>query len=541
VGKVAAEVFGPPLLRNGRVTSPRSFLCAAVFAQFFVPWVCSSASPLTEEIGTPPLSGHQARSGMRDPFYHRALIYLERYRRDDLGQAIRLLHQVIQIDPTFARAYGVLAEAHALRYLWGWDPDLQGLQKALDQGERGVRLDDKVAETHLGLGLAYLAADRYTPGVAELDRAVSLDADSLRSHVYRGMALRGLKRLEETREEVERALELAPSSPLAYSLLGDYYQERHDFTKAQDAYLTATQLDQSLLWPRLGLAAAYQKNLNFTSAGRTYDFTEADFPGDIPRCRIMAASLLVATQEYESAVRLYEGISQEENLSPPLLRRLMQAGRAYSLERIGKTEEAEFYWSQIIREFPPDFDGAVRDREVVSSAYEALVRYQEERGNPGRAKELLEQGCSRAGMSIALYSKLAERYREAGRLDQAVATFRRGLLGAPQGIDLVTTTQALLPLLRAVAKRKAADPVSQDAEGILQNLATRLGETGPDSYVPYLNLAKGEALLEHPLQALEHLRQAVEKGFSGLGRAGKDPDLKGLAKVPAFRVMVGGS
>ena len=45
------------------------------------------------------------------------------------------------------------------------------------------------------------------------------------------------------------------------------------------------------------------------------------------------------------------------------------------------------------------------------------------------------------------------------------------------------------------------------------------------------------ALLRQNSQALDHLRQAVEKGFGGMRQAARDPDFKGIAGEPAFRAF----
>ena len=147
---------------------------------------------------------------LREPLYRQAVSYLLRYRKDDLGQAVRLFNQILKTGSDFAPAHGGLAEARALRFLWGWEPDPDRLEQALDHGKKGVELGPDLAETHLGLGLAYMAADRYTPALAELDRAVEIDPGSFRAHLYRGMVLRGLRRTEEAGAEATRLLQIDP-------------------------------------------------------------------------------------------------------------------------------------------------------------------------------------------------------------------------------------------------------------------------------------------------------------------------------------------
>jgi tetratricopeptide (TPR) repeat protein len=463
--------------------------------------------------------------------------YILRYRKDDLGQAVRLFNQILKSSSDFAPAFGGLAEARALRYLWGWDPDPERLKQALERGKRGVELGPGLADTRLGLGLAYMAADRYTPALAELDRAVEIDPGSFRAHLYRGMLLRGLRRTEELGAEVTRLLQLDPSAAVAYSLLGDYYQDSRRFDPARESYLTAALLDQRLLWPRQGLAAAYQKDLNYAAAGKTYDSTEADFPDERTRVRIMAASLLIAIQNYDDAQDLYEGIPEKEALSPPLLRRLMLAGRGYSLEKLRQEEKAEYFWNLLIEEFPRDFDGAVRDREVVSQGYEGLVRFYDGKGDRGRSTGLLERACRQEGMSFSLYAALAGRRRASGDLKGAVSILRKGLQGAAEGLDMIAASEACLSAVKGLQGGKAGSTTKQDAAALLEDLGGRITRHPAASYVPYLNLARAEALTGHEARALAHLRTAREKGFRWIEDPFKDPDFRALSGNPEFREL----
>jgi tetratricopeptide (TPR) repeat protein len=325
---------------------------------------------------------------------------------------------------------------------------------------------------------------------------------------------------------------------MAYALLGDVYQDARDFFSARHAYLIAAQLDQQLLWPRLGLAAAFQRDLNYTAAGKTYLATEQDFPDESQRCRILSASLLVSGQDYEGAARIYEAIPDQARLAPPLLRRLMLAGRAYSLEKLDRREEAEYFWSRMVEEFPDDFDGAMRDRELASQAFEALARYHEQKGDARRARKLLEQATRHAGMAFPLYTNLAGRQVATGAYESAVDLLRRGLSGAPEEADLLDLTQAALPVLRSLAAQ-APSPVRKEAAEFVAELGRRLAKSSPESHVPYLNLARAESLIGDRSRALEYLEAAVRRGFQGMSQASTDPDFKAISGEPGFRTLSG--
>ena len=514
----------PPILLAGLL------ICAA----WSVPQA-ASGNETQPSIPLPGLKDHAKE--MRDSLYHRALDYLMRYRQDDLGQAVRLFNQILLTHPDFAPSYGGLAEGRALRYLWGWEPDPDQLKRGVAQGRKGVELGPEMAETHLGLGLALMASERYTPALAELDRAVELDPDSFRAHLYRGMLLHGLRRTGELGREVTRIFQLDSASAVAYSLLGDYYQDSHQYTLSRDSYLTASLLDQHLLWARAGLATAYQRGLNYGSAVKTNSLTARDFPEEILRCRIMQASLFVSAQYYEDALNLYQQIAESEKLSPPLLRRLILAGRGYALEKTGNMEKAEYYYNRLLEEFPEDFDGAVRDREVVSQGVEGLLRYYDGKGAAKRSKEVLERTCRHPGMSFKLYRALAERRQASGDLAGSVAVLGLGVASAPEGLDFVSASEASLRVVRGLAARGVSARAREAGLKLLENLEDRLSQDPSTTYVPYLNLARCEALLKRDPRVISHLQLALDKGFSGATKLAEDSDFDSLHRNPDFQKL----
>jgi len=483
-------------------------------------------------------SGETPMAADAQIYYERAVDYLERFRRDDIGQAVRLFNQVVKVSPRDPRGHAGLAEARAIRYLWGWVPDPAMLQKGIDSGNTAVQLDPESAEARQGLGLALMAGDRYTPALDELSRATALNPGSFRAHLYRGMLLRGLRRPEEALSEAQLALNLAPASAVARALIGDCDQDKRLFVQARTAYLTAAELDQRLLWARLGLAAAYQRETNLPAAEKTYVLTDEEFKEDSTRINILAASLLVVGQRYDDAAQVYETMSAKEAVSPPLFLRLMQAGRAFSLDKLNRREESEYFWNKLVDEFPADFDGGFRDRELVSQAYEALAEIYDAKGEPQRAQKILEKGCQNRGMTFGLYSTCADRARASGRLEDAVATLRLGLKQMPPDEDWIVVTQAVLPTLRAVATApRGSSKARAQSLALLDDMASRNAEKQPSTFVAYLNLARGEALFRQNQPAVQNLKEAVKRGYGGLRALQVDPDFKALQDDPAFRAM----
>ena len=108
----------------------------------------------------------------------------------------------------------------------------------------------------------------------------------------------------------------------------------------------------------------------------------------------------------------------------------------------------------------------------------------------------------------------------------------------PPDADWVTVTQDVLPTLRSVASSpRSSSKLHSQSRELLGDLASGLSRDAPSSFVPYLNLARGEALFRQNQLALQNLREAVKRGYGGIRASQTDPDFKALFDNPEFRAM----
>src|SRR5262249_49744797 len=131
------------------------------------------------------------------------------------------------------------------------------------------------------------------------------------------------------------------------------------------------------------------------------------------------------------------------------------------------------------------------------------------------------------------------RQRAAGQLDQALTTLSAGLKETLPDEDWVLTTQKFLPTLRSAAGPRVSQKVRKAGIDVVRGLAEQVRLSDPPSFVPYLNLARAEALFHATPEAVEHLGEAVKKGYGGLQLVSSDPDFKLLAQERAFKEMLG--
>ena len=136
---------------------------------------------------------------------------LVRKRIDNfIPEGIALLEQAVELDPQFAEAWAVLAEAEAV--IDGYQPigETSGAERARAHIEKALSINSSLVLPHAVSGLIKGDSDiDFLGAIRELDRALSLD----------------------------------PQNPLTLRWLGNYYQALGYFDKAQSLYEQAYALE----------------------------------------------------------------------------------------------------------------------------------------------------------------------------------------------------------------------------------------------------------------------------------------------------------
>ena len=131
--------------------------------------------------------------------------------------ARELLQRSIELDPTFAPAYAILAVAHILDYMnrWSASPS-QSLEQAHEAASRAVALDERDASAHWALGIVNVYLRRHDTAISEAERAIALAPNLAEGHESLGNALHYSGRSEEALVHFDRAMALNPFYPDIY-------------------------------------------------------------------------------------------------------------------------------------------------------------------------------------------------------------------------------------------------------------------------------------------------------------------------------------
>jgi adenylate cyclase len=110
----------------------------------------------------------------------RAHWHVRRLTREDCREAVRLIDEVLQIDPNNALALADLAYNWHFAGIFGWfdEPLLVAMEKMGDAARRAVAADDQDAIAQTVLGLYELFSGLHDDAIKRLKRAIELDPNS---------------------------------------------------------------------------------------------------------------------------------------------------------------------------------------------------------------------------------------------------------------------------------------------------------------------------------------------------------------------------
>jgi TolB-like protein/Flp pilus assembly protein TadD len=213
---------------------------------------------------------HQAESALSAELFDRAQTF---YR------------QALARDPNFALAYARLAYSELQRHWFISSLTLAELAEVKSNIDRALTIAPALPDAHLALGVFYYwGYHDYDPALRELDRALELQPSSSDSWNFRASIHRRRGEWQRALTEFERAAELDPRDSGNPHDIGDTYAALRRWSDAERAFARALALDPH------HIGTAYDLSLTYINSTGDIRRARRAFEGVPAETKISAAS-----------------------------------------------------------------------------------------------------------------------------------------------------------------------------------------------------------------------------------------------------------
>ena len=182
-------------------------------------------------------------------YYLQGRSYRDRNTREDLLTATRYFERALEEDRNYSLAYAGLADAYGALGFYGYIAPIEGRRKEEETARKALALDENLAEAHAALGQSqgFFAPCNFSLGDGELRRAIELSPSFASAHAYLGVSLARQGRFDESVEEILKARELDPLSPINARTMALPYHLKRDYARALELLRQANELGPSFI------------------------------------------------------------------------------------------------------------------------------------------------------------------------------------------------------------------------------------------------------------------------------------------------------
>jgi TolB-like protein/Tfp pilus assembly protein PilF/class 3 adenylate cyclase len=183
-----------------------------------------------------------------------------KYTEDGYRKGIEFYKQAIEKDPNYALAYAGIADCYSLLGELGIASPKEMFPQAREFAEKALKLDDKLSEAHLSLGIVKLFYDWDLPAAEpELARARELNPSDPQVHHFYGHYLEFAGQLPEATAELKRGVDLDPTNLIVNAEYGFTFYIRHQYDQAIVQYRKTLELEPNFFLASVWIAQALEQ------------------------------------------------------------------------------------------------------------------------------------------------------------------------------------------------------------------------------------------------------------------------------------------
>jgi len=189
----------------------------------------------------------------------KAAEYVYRYNKEGNILARRELEEVLVLDPEYSALYSILAMTHLMDlYFQSSESPALSLDKASENIEKALSLDDKDYVAHLALGQFYLARKEPDKAIATLEQAIALNPNGADAYALLGVLFTATGKPDEAIKLTEKAIRLNPIPPDYYlHSLGVAFYHLGQYEDAIEVFRKMRQRSPNNLLVHIRLTACY--------------------------------------------------------------------------------------------------------------------------------------------------------------------------------------------------------------------------------------------------------------------------------------------
>jgi len=355
-------LFAPQLLRPREISQRPTISFRPVIAETSQPTAGLPTLTPTLRLPTPPWEGLQATytptaAYVRTP--HAVIeayaIGLRAFERGEWARAAQYFQQAIEADSTAPDLYYWLGEAERRSGQIG---------AALNAYNQAIRASPNFAPAFLGRARAGLAGSN--PKIEDirkdLQTALSLDPNLAEAYLELAQLDLNEERYEAALQNLDRAAELLPDSPLVYEYRARVLLAQGNAEAALADAQRANQLDLTLLPTYLTLGEAQQANGLYRQSIEPLEIYERFAQPPEPRVYALLGKAYLESGEEEKALRVFDEALRLDRLNFEVV---MERGKLYLNRGDAQAALSDFNRALTIR--PRSFEAALwRSRALLA-------------------------------------------------------------------------------------------------------------------------------------------------------------------------------
>ena len=199
--------------------------------------------------------------------YLKGRFFWNKRTEEGLRMAKDYFEQAILEDSNFALAYSGLADSFWILGSYGFLPPKDSYPLAKQYALRALDLEPGLAEAHCSLAEFLFRYDwNFVEAEKEFEISLKLNPGYATAHHWYAVLLATLGKFQQAVDEVHKARDLDPFSPVVHWTMGYIYHYARQYDKAIEQYRYTTLLDPSFIRPSVDMALAFIKKSMFQEA-----------------------------------------------------------------------------------------------------------------------------------------------------------------------------------------------------------------------------------------------------------------------------------